>query len=153
MRSGRTDPPRAKVKGGVDLTNIFTCESLPTFPTAALTVGLNGRYCLSALRKFKWASPARVRMDYDTLTNFVKNLSKSKFDATVLLLMEKVFLLTPLDVDRKGDGGTDLRAFHDSGGATTAVFQKTVQDRMWKQKALDDATRAVHELTQLDISS
>ena len=54
--------------------------------------------------------------------------------------------LVAIDVDGKGDGGSDFRTFSDSGGNQTLTIQKTVQQREWEDKAVADATRARDEL-------
>jgi hypothetical protein len=85
-------------------------------------------------------------MNQDTIENHIKNLSKIDFDAVVGLVLVKVFELTAIDVDGKGDGGSDFRTFTDSGGNHTLAIQKTVQESKWEEKAVKDATTAKNEL-------
>lgn len=85
-------------------------------------------------------------MHQDTIENHIKHLGKSDFDGLVTLVLEKAFKLTAIDVDGKGDGGSDFRTFSDSGGNQTLAIQKTVKQSGWKEKAVADATKAKDEL-------
>ncbi len=85
-------------------------------------------------------------MNQDTIENHIKNLAKTDFDALVSLVLVKVFELAAIDVDGKGDGGSDFRTFSDSGGNQTLAIQKTVQESTWEEKAVTDAAKAKDEL-------
>jgi hypothetical protein len=85
-------------------------------------------------------------MDAETVANIIKPLGKRDFDAVVVLLLTRFFHLKVMDVDGRGDAGSDWRVFRDPGGATTAAFQVTVQLAQWKEKVLSDARKAVDAL-------
>jgi hypothetical protein len=82
-------------------------------------------------------------MDIDTITNFIKNLGQRDFESVVSLILRRFFGLTAIKVNGSRDGGSDWRAFKDTGESTTIAYQTTVQDSKWKEKALDDARKAV----------
>lgn len=85
-------------------------------------------------------------MNQETIENHIKNLGKTDFDAVASLVLTRLFGLTPIDVDGKGDGGSDYRLFSDSGSRQTAAIQKTVQQARWREKAVEDAGNAVSNL-------
>lgn len=85
-------------------------------------------------------------MNQETIENFIKNLGKQDFDGVASLLLKRVFDFVAIDVDGKGDGGSDYRIFDDSGGNRTISIQKTVQDSRWQEKAIEDATKSKKEL-------
>ncbi len=85
-------------------------------------------------------------MNAETIENFIKNLGKVDFDTVAVLVLTKVYHLKLLNVDGKGDAGSDARIFKDLGGSTTAAYQLPVQDAGWKRKALADARKAVEGL-------
>lgn len=82
-------------------------------------------------------------MNQETIENHIKNLGKVDFDGVATLVLIKMFKLKAVDVDGKGDGGSDYRTFHDLGGKLTLAIQKTVQENGWKEKAIEDASSAV----------
>ena len=75
-------------------------------------------------------------MNQETIENYIKNLGKQDFDGVASLIVKKVFGLVAIDIDGKGDGGSDFRVFNDSGGNCTISIQKTAQDSGWKKKLL-----------------
>lgn len=85
-------------------------------------------------------------MNQETIENLVKGLGKNDFDSVVRLILEKVFHLRFIDVDGKGDGGSDLRVFDDPNSNRTIAIQKTVQEANWESKALEDAKKAKDKL-------
>jgi hypothetical protein len=99
-------------------------------------------------QRTRWPDKASTGggMEAESIEGFIKNLGKTDFDAVSALLLAKVFNLTAINVDGKGDGGSDWRVFRDQGGSTTAAYQQTVQDARWKIKAIEDARKAVKEL-------
>ena len=88
-------------------------------------------------------------MDRDTIENHVKNLGKRDFDAVARLVLTEFLGLRVVDVDRPGDGGSDLRPFEDRNGnavRASLAIQKTVQYQKWRDKALEDAEKAKNSL-------
>lgn len=85
-------------------------------------------------------------MDQETIENHIKSLGKRDFDALVGVVLTKFFNLTAIDVDGKGDGGSDYRVFSDARSTRTLAIQRTVQESQWDKKAFDDARKAVTEL-------
>jgi hypothetical protein len=96
-------------------------------------------------------SPAthEEQMEKDTIARHIKALSKSDFDSVVTLLFHEVFRLKATNVDGPADGGSDMRCYVTSKElkiwASTAI-QVTVTGKSWKQKAIDDAKKAVRDL-------
>lgn len=88
-------------------------------------------------------------MQKETIARHIKALGKSDFDSVVTLLFHEFFNLKAINVDGPGDGGSDMRCFVTSKEqrvwASTAS-QVTVTSKSWKQKAKDDARKAVREL-------
>jgi len=85
-------------------------------------------------------------MNQETIENIIKNLGKEDFDSVIQVLLEKAFNMRAIDVDGKGDGGSDYRIFSDSAENRTIAIQKTVQDADWFNKALADARKAKNSL-------
>ncbi len=85
-------------------------------------------------------------MDQESIENHIKHLGKRDFDAVAGLILTEFFGLQAIDVDGKGDGGSDLRVFSDSKSQRTISIQKTVQDSQWAKKAFDDASKAKGQL-------
>ncbi|MHB8900291.1 MAG: hypothetical protein ACYC6Y_16195 [Thermoguttaceae bacterium] len=88
-------------------------------------------------------------MDQETIENHIKNLGKRDFDAVVRLIMVEFFRMKAIDVDGKGDGGSDLRVFSDENSNCTISCQKTVQDVQWARKAFEDAKTSKEQLDAL----
>ena len=85
-------------------------------------------------------------MNQETIENLIKGLSKIDFDSVVHLLLDRAFNLKAIDVDGKGDGGSDYRVFFDSNENKILAIQKTIQENNWRNKALDDARKAKNSL-------
>ena len=85
-------------------------------------------------------------MDQETIKKLISNLSKQDFDGIASLVLNRFFNLSAIDVDSKGDGGSDYRTFADTAGEKVLAIQKTVQDNNWKNKAFDDAKKAQETL-------
>lgn len=88
-------------------------------------------------------------MDQETITNFIKNLSKPKFDALAGLVLRNCYDFTPINVDGSGDGGSDIRLFSDQANnriARSIATQITVQEKAWKDKAFEDAKKSRDKL-------
>lgn len=81
-------------------------------------------------------------MDQDTIENYVKHLGKRDFDALTRLVLQEFFGLRAIDVDGKGDGGSDYLLFLDDNNKSCVAVQRTVQDDRWADKALEDARQA-----------
>jgi len=85
-------------------------------------------------------------MDQETIENHIKSLGKRDFDALAAVVLARFFNLTAIDVDGKGDGGSDYRTFKDDQGNRTLAIQRTVQDAQWEAKAFADAKKANEQL-------
>ena len=87
-------------------------------------------------------------MDQDSIAKHISGLSKDLFDNVVTLLLREVFKLEAIDVDGKGDGGSDMRSFQNEKNhqVWATAIQKTIQASGWKKKAREDAEKAVNEL-------
>ena len=81
-------------------------------------------------------------MDSEEIQSRLMNLSKAKFRNVVGMVLEKVFGLPALNVDSKGDGGSDWWCFSAGGQKVGVAVQDTVQKQNWDQKALEDARLA-----------
>jgi hypothetical protein len=88
-------------------------------------------------------------MDQETIENHIKNLGKRDFDAVATVILTKFYKLNSIDVDGKGDGGSDFRSFHDEKENRTLAIQRTVQDYQWETKAFNDAKKAKEQLGAL----
>lgn len=87
-------------------------------------------------------------MDQDSISRDISILSKVLFDNVVTLLLREVFKLEAIDVDGKGDAGSDMRSFQNEKNhqVWATAIQKTIQASGWKKKAREDAQKAVDEL-------
>jgi len=70
------------------------------------------------------------------------NLSRVKFRNVVGMLLKEVFGFPALNVDAKGDGGSDWCIFSSGGQKIGLAVQDTIQNQSWEKKALDDARLA-----------
>jgi hypothetical protein len=85
-------------------------------------------------------------MDSDSLKIAVERLGRRDFNQVTNLLLNRLYGLTVVDVDRKGDGGSDRTLLRDAGGSMSVAFQVTVQQSQWQDKVLRDAESAVKTL-------
>lgn len=85
-------------------------------------------------------------MDIETLTNHISNLGKENFKAACKIVLQDVFNLYAIDVDGKGDGGTDFISTDALGERTKVAYQITTQKTDIKNKAYKDAFKSVEKL-------
>jgi hypothetical protein len=85
-------------------------------------------------------------MDVETLTNTISGLGKHPFESACKLVLTEIFGLRVVNVDGKGDGGTDFSAFDGNGQRSLAAYQITTQKTDIKKKAYRDATKSVEKL-------
>ncbi len=85
-------------------------------------------------------------MDNISIQRLILGLSKRDFDGLVDVLLTQVYGLKHIDVDGKGDRGSDRKVLKDAGGTTSAAYQVTIQERNWRAKAVADAHKAVANL-------
>ena len=85
-------------------------------------------------------------MDEETLTNHISKLGKNYFDNACKLVLEDIFNSKAINVDGKGDGGTDFTVFSDNGDRKKVAYQITTQKTSIKNKAYKDAKKALGKL-------
>lgn len=85
-------------------------------------------------------------MDIETLTNHIANLGKDNFNAACKIVLQDVFNLYAINVDGKGDGGTDFISTDEFGGRTPIAYQITTQKTDIRNKAYKDALKSVEKL-------
>lgn len=84
-------------------------------------------------------------MDKETLANHISKLGKRDFEIACRIVLQDVFHLIAVNVDGKGDGGTDYTTF-DDGKRTKAAYQITTQKTDIKRKAYKDAKSCMSKL-------
>jgi len=82
-------------------------------------------------------------MDVETLTNYIENLSKVRFDSLCKIIINDIFHKVAINVDGKGDGGADIVELDDNGRRTSVVYQLTVQKDAVPQKMANDVRKAI----------
>ncbi len=85
-------------------------------------------------------------MDIETLTNHIAGLGKHYFDNACRIVLTDVFNLNIINVDGKGDGGTDFASFKTNGDRISAAYQITTQKSAIQSKAYRDAKKAIDKL-------
>ncbi|OAV70593.1 hypothetical protein Barb6_01693 [Bacteroidales bacterium Barb6] len=85
-------------------------------------------------------------MDAETLTNHISRLGKHYFENACKIVLTDVFNLRVINVDGKGDGGTDFIAIDDNAQRTLAAYQITTQKTDIANKAYKDAKKAIDRL-------
>lgn len=85
-------------------------------------------------------------MDVDTLANHISKMGKSYFDSACKIVLCDVFNLAAINVDGKGDGGSDFTSFSKSGKRMSVGYQITTQKTDLKRKAYKDALKALEKL-------
>ena len=85
-------------------------------------------------------------MDIETLTNHVSNLGKDNFNAACRIVLQDVFDLLAINVDGKGDGGTDFISTNEFGKRTHIAYQITTQKTDIRNKAYKDAAKSIESL-------
>lgn len=82
-------------------------------------------------------------MQQDTLANFIANLGKTEFDVVCRILIHDVLHCRCVNVDGKGDGGTDFMEVDVDGAITPVAYQLTTQKDDIDRKAWRDAEKAI----------
>lgn len=82
-------------------------------------------------------------MEQDTLTNFIANLGKTEFDVVSRIIIQDVLHCRCVNVDGKGDGGTDFVEVDNDGSITPVAYQLTTQKEDIDRKAWKDAEKAI----------
>ncbi|MEX1014396.1 MAG: hypothetical protein WDZ80_04520 [Candidatus Paceibacterota bacterium] len=85
-------------------------------------------------------------MDKETLTNHITRLGKDYFEVACRIVLKDIFHLQIVNVDGKGDGGTDYSSFKKDGSKSLAAYQITTQKSSIKNKAFKDAEKAINKL-------
>lgn len=85
-------------------------------------------------------------MDLETLSNHISKLGKPYFDNACKIVLQDVFQLNAINVDGKGDGGTDFASFSSSGERINVGYQITTQKSDIKKKAYIDSKKAIEKL-------
>jgi hypothetical protein len=85
-------------------------------------------------------------MDKETLTNHITKLGKHYFDVACKIVLRDIFELSAINVDGRNDGGTDFSALDDYGKRTLVAYQITTQKTAIKNKAYNDAKKAIKKL-------
>ena len=85
-------------------------------------------------------------MDIETLANHISGLGKRYLDNAGKIVLRDVFNLNAINVDGKGDGGTDFITFSNSGEQNKVGYQITTQKSDIKGKAYRDAKKAIEKL-------
>lgn len=85
-------------------------------------------------------------MDLETLSNHISKLGKTYFDNACKIVLQDVFQLNAINVDGKGDGGTDFASFSYSGERINVGYQITTQKSDIKKKAYIDSKKAIEKL-------
>jgi hypothetical protein len=82
-------------------------------------------------------------MDIETLANHISGLGKRYLDNAGKIILRDVFNLNAINVDGKGDGGTDFITFTNSGEQNKVGYQITTQKSDIKGKEYRDAQKAI----------
>lgn len=85
-------------------------------------------------------------MDVETLTNNISGLGKHYFEGACKLVLTEIFGLRVVNVDGKGDGGTDFTDFDGNGQRSLVAYQITTQKTDLKNKAYRDAKKSIEKL-------
>ncbi len=85
-------------------------------------------------------------MDKETLTNHLSHLGKRDFEIACRIVLRSVFHLNAINVDGRGDGGTDFISVTGDGTRSNAAYQITTQKKDIERKAYKDAKKAFEKL-------
>ncbi len=85
-------------------------------------------------------------MDKETLTNHISKLGKHYFENACKIVLRDVFFLRAINVDGRGDGGTDFATLDRYGERIPVAYQITTQKTDIKNKAYRDAKKAIEKL-------
>ena len=82
-------------------------------------------------------------MQQDTLSNFIANLGKTEFDVVCRIIIQDILHCRCVNVDGKGDGGTDFVEIDRNGSLPPVAYQITTQKDDINRKAWRDAKKAI----------
>ena len=82
-------------------------------------------------------------MDIETFANHITNLGKQDFDILCRIVLNDVLELCAINVDGKGDGGTDYIDVNSDGTRTKVAYQLTTQKTDIERKAYCDAQKSI----------
>jgi len=85
-------------------------------------------------------------MDTETLSNHISKMGKTYFDNVCKIVLRDIFNLNAINIDGKGDGGSDFVSFSDSGERANVGYQITTQKTDIKNKAYRDSKKAIEKL-------
>lgn len=85
-------------------------------------------------------------MDKETLANHISRLGKDYFNVACKIVLRDIFELSVINVDGRNDGGTDFSELDEYGKRTTVAYQITTQKTAIKNKAYNDAKKAIKKL-------
>jgi hypothetical protein len=85
-------------------------------------------------------------MDQETLTNHISRLGKIYFENACKIVLNDIFNFNAINVDGKGDGGTDYTSFNKNGDRRTVGYQITTQKTDIARKAYNDAKKNIKNL-------
>jgi len=80
-------------------------------------------------------------MDTEEIQNRLINLSRHNFRNVIQMILKEIFDLSSINVDGKGDGGSDWYTFTANGQKLRLGIQDTIQLQKWDEKALEDAKK------------
>ena len=85
-------------------------------------------------------------MDKDTFVNHIINLGKQDYDILCRIVLNDVLGLYAVNVDGKGDGGTDFIALDNDGKRLPVAYQITTQKTSVSNKGYNDAKKSINKL-------
>ncbi len=85
-------------------------------------------------------------MNQEAIENLIISSSRIEFNEIVKLILIEDFNCSPINVDAKGDGGSDFIILNDSASNRVAI-QVTIQSANWESKAFNDAKKAQEKLS------
>ena len=85
-------------------------------------------------------------MDKETFANHISKLGKRDFDIACNFVLHEIFSLIAVNVDGRGDGGTDFTSFNSDGSRMLVAYQITTQKSDIKNKAYNDAKKSLNKL-------
>lgn len=85
-------------------------------------------------------------MDKETFANHISKLGKRDFDIACNFVLHEIFSLIAVNVDGRGDGGTDFTSFNRDGSRMLVAYQITTQKSDIKNKAYNDAKKSLNKL-------
>lgn len=85
-------------------------------------------------------------MDAEEIQKKLTQLGQGDFRRTISLVLNKILNFNSVNVDGKGDGGSDWWTIADNGITLRIGIQDTVQNQDWQKKAINDAKKTKKKL-------